>query len=115
MIRKVSITVIVILAVSTAGTLIFAYPYHWVLEKRVYAVGVQNIIQAADGLDQVKDLPEAIESLKPEDVLITEEGVYIQLDGFFVTAEGVFVLRKSSNMSPEDRGDPFYRKIEDRL
>ena len=115
MVRKLSITVIIILAVSTVGTLIFAYPYHWVLENRVNEVGVQNIIQAADRLDQIHDLPEEIELLKPVDILITDEGIYIQLDGFFVTAEGIFILRKSSSMHPENNSDPYYRNIEDRL
>ena len=104
-----------LLAASCAGLLIFAYPYGWVLEKRVYDVGVQNIIQAADRLEHPQNFPEEIRALKPVHVLITDEGVYIQLDGLFVTSEGVFILRESSNMVPEGHGDPYYRPIEGRL
>ena len=103
------------LAASCAGLLLFAYPYNWILEKRIYDIGVKNIIQAADRLEHPQHLPAEIRSLKPVNVLIRDEGVYIQLDGFFVTSEGVFVLRESSRMAPEDRGDPFYRPIEGRL
>ena len=115
MIRKVPTGIILVLAVSCIVLLIYAYPYRWVLEKRVFDVGVQRIIQAADKLDHVQNLPDEIKSLKPVDIFITDQGVYIQLDGFFVTAEGIFIMRKSSNLNPEEQGDPFYRQIESRL
>ena len=115
MIRKVTKVVIALLTASAAGLLIVAYPYDWVLEKRIHKVGVENIIQAGDNLDHVQNLPNEIKSLKPVHVRITDDGVYIQLDGFFVTEEGLFILRESSNMNPEDHGDPFYRSIEGRL
>ena len=92
-----------------------SYPFDWILEKRIYETGVANIIHAADELYQVDELPNEIESLKPVDVLIKEEGVYIQLDRFFVTEEGIFILRQSSNFNPEGRGDPYFRQIEGRL
>jgi hypothetical protein len=113
--RKLLRGVLFLFLASGAGLLVFAYPYDWILEKRIHAVGVQNIIRAADKLDQVQNLPDEIRSLKPIDVLITDEGVYIQLDGFFVTAEGIFIPRKSSDFNPEGRGDPSYRHIEGRL
>ncbi len=115
MIRRILKGVVLLSAASCIGLLIFAYPYGWVLEKRIYDVGVQNIIQAADRLEHSQNLPAEIRSLKPVDVMITDDGVYIQLDGSFVTSEGLFVLRDSSSMTPEDRGDPFYRPIEGRL
>jgi hypothetical protein len=115
MIRKVYIGVIFLLAASAVELLVFAYPYDWILDKRIHAVGVQNIIQVADKLDQIQNLPNEIKSLKPVYVLIEDEGVYIQLDGFFVTAEGIFVLRKSSNFNTKGRGDPSFRQIEGRL
>ena len=115
MIRKASTGIISVLAVICIVLLIYAYPYRWVLEKRVFDVGVQSIIQAADKLEHVQNLPDEIKSVKPVDVFITDEGVYIQLDGFFVTAEGIFILRESSNFNPEEQGDPFYRQIESRL
>ena len=115
MIRKISIGVILVLAAGCVGLLIVAYPYHFILEKRVYDIGVQNIIQAADNLDQIQNLPDEIKSLNPVDVSITDEGVYIQLDGYFVTAEGIFIQRESSKLNPKDHGDPSYRQIEGRL
>jgi hypothetical protein len=115
MIRKALTGIIFLLAASVVGLLVFAYPYDWILEKRIHEVGVQNIIHVADRLDQVQNLPDEIKSLKPVYVLIADEGVYIQLDGFFVTAEGIFILRKSSDFNPERRGDPYYRQIEGRL
>lgn len=115
MIRKVLIGIIFILVVSCLGLLVSSYPYDWILEKRIHEIGVKNIIHAADELDQIHKLPNEIESLKPVEILIEEEGVYIQLDGFFVTEEGIFIMRKSSDFNPEGRGDPYYRQIEGRL
>jgi hypothetical protein len=115
MIRKSLSVVLFLVAASCAGLLVFAYPYDWILEKRIHAAGVQNIIQAADRLVKVQNLPNEIKSLKPLSVLVADEGVYIQLDGYFVTAEGIFVLRKSSDFNPERHGDPFFRQMEGRL
>ena len=87
-------------------------------------VGMQRILAEADGListaDQKHSLepsnwPTAIRLLKPEKVYLDEEGLYIRLNGFFVTESGIFVLSPKTTFSPEQRGDPSYVSIGDRL
>ena len=60
---------------------------------------------------QLTDIPEQLTILNPEEVYLTDQGLYIQLDSFFVQASGLFVPRTHLVNSLENSTDPKYTRL----
>jgi hypothetical protein len=59
----------------------------------------------------IADLPITLANLKPESVMIRNDGLYIKLSGFFVNEKGLFVPIDRSTDYSSIGTDPEYKRL----
>lgn len=122
--RLILICIIVGLLV-TGGICWMRYPWIWVIEHRVEAVGPTKLVVAFDAWPvvqtktakaiEVADLPPSLRELNPVSAVLRSDGVYLILKTSFVEEDGVFIASPGIKKTTGTAADPSWFALGDRV
>ena len=64
---------------------------------------------------EVPDIPETILELKPNYVILQDNGLYIYLSSFFVEAQGIFIPKPNTNVVTGSGHDPSFKLLKNNV
>jgi hypothetical protein len=85
------------------------------------ALGKLRYDDAVAAVDRLYEQSGTSAVVPPELAIVTtqirraEEGVYLPTHRRFVQEDGLFILRRDSTFRPEEKGDPHFERVRDRL
>src|SRR5436190_20336644 len=80
-------------------------------QRELFVRAVELLNASTHGSVSKENWKESIAVLKPESVLVTNEGLYIKTESFFATERGFFVPRPATVVNGSHGTEPSYKKL----